>query len=150
MGVCIYTTDIHVSSPDIPHWPERFACHRVDFTLPLTCPLKMEMSKRSFFFIRFLKVWSSTGSQVSKQSIISCHNGATFCPCILAARTRIFFILQYKNILRRCTDTNLPEAVFLSVLDRSLRFSLMGISTQHALHLGRPPFVAVKSSFSAC
>lgn len=47
----------------------------------------------------------------------------------------------------------LLEAVFfffLSVSDRSQRFSLMRISTQHALHAGRPPFVAVKSLFSAC
>lgn len=82
------------------------------------------------------------------------HNGATYCFLTVhlsghnKALLLLFFSVYTSSGIHKVR--NLPGAVFLSEPDRSLRFSLMGIKTQHALHVSPPPFVAVKSSFYAC
>lgn len=106
--------------------------------------------KCGWFFDKALSIAHS----ISNKSIIPSAPvvpSTTFWWGTLAGTTKIFFLQYiYIYILRHLHSNNPARGRFLSVPDRSLRFSLMGISTQHALHVGRPPFVAVKSLFSAC
>lgn len=120
---------------------------------------------KNVFKINMASCWGAKKKTKNKQIVVSqwssyikavnytfSHNGATlyFLTMHPGSHNKALLFFQYIYILRHSQSNKPAWGSFLSMPDRSLRFSLMGISTQHALHVGWPPFVAVKSSFYAC